>query len=87
VAKSLREGGKSQDIMKAVFRPDMMKLGAIRSVYDGRYKISRYFSPKQHNGPTIISGGNLERTPKTKFAVVRLLPLPSTVSSRGYAQS
>ena len=52
VAKFLREGGKPQDIMKAGFRPDLMKLGAIRSVYDGRYKLSRYFSPKQHNGPT-----------------------------------
>jgi arylsulfatase len=29
-----------------------MKRGAVRSVFDGRYTFSRYFSPKQHNRPT-----------------------------------
>jgi hypothetical protein len=32
-------------------RPNLMKRGAIRSVFDGRYKFTRYFSPKQHNQP------------------------------------
>ncbi len=32
--------------------PDMRKRGAIRSVVDGRYRFSRYFSPRQHNRPT-----------------------------------
>jgi arylsulfatase A-like enzyme len=32
-------------------RPDLTKRGAIRSVFDGRYKFVRYFSPKQHNRP------------------------------------
>jgi arylsulfatase len=32
----------------------MMKRGAIRSVFDGRYQFTRYFSPKQHNRPTSI---------------------------------
>lgn len=35
-------------------RPDLMKRGAIRSVFDGRYQFSRYFSPKQHNRPTSV---------------------------------
>lgn len=30
----------------------MMKRGAVRSVFDGRYQFTRYFSPKQHNRPT-----------------------------------
>lgn len=28
--------------------------GALRSVYDGRYRYSRYFFPKQHNTPTTL---------------------------------
>ena len=32
-------------------RPDLTKRGAIRSVFDGRYRFARYFSPKQHNRP------------------------------------
>ena len=32
-------------------RPDMAKRGAIRSVFDGRYQFTRYYSPKQHNKP------------------------------------
>jgi len=35
-------------------RPDLSKRGAIRSVFDGRYQFTRYFSPKQHNRPTSI---------------------------------
>jgi arylsulfatase len=35
-------------------RPDLGKRGAIRSVFDGRYQFTRYFSPKQHNRPTSL---------------------------------
>jgi arylsulfatase len=35
-------------------RPDLGKRGAIRSVYDGRYRFARYFSPKQHNRPASV---------------------------------
>ncbi len=35
-------------------RPDMSKRGAIRSVFDGRYQFTRYYSPKQHNQPKSI---------------------------------
>ncbi|HKU86836.1 MAG TPA: sulfatase-like hydrolase/transferase [Casimicrobiaceae bacterium] len=34
--------------------PDLGKRGAIRSVFDGRYRFARYFSPKQHNRPDSI---------------------------------
>jgi arylsulfatase len=35
-------------------RPDLTKRGAIRSVFDGRYRFARYFSPKQHNRPASV---------------------------------
>jgi arylsulfatase A-like enzyme len=33
---------------------DLSLRGAIRSVFDGRYKYSRYFSPKEHNLPWTV---------------------------------
>ena len=38
-------------VKAGAMRPDLTKRGAIRSVFDGRYKFTRYFSPKQHNRP------------------------------------
>jgi arylsulfatase len=35
-------------------RPDLGKRGAIRAVFDGRYRFARYFSPKQHNRPASV---------------------------------
>ena len=35
-------------------KPDINKRSAIRSIFDGRYKFSRYFNPQQHNRPTTI---------------------------------
>jgi arylsulfatase len=35
-------------------RPELNKRGAIRSVFDGRYQLTRYFSPRQHNRPASI---------------------------------
>jgi arylsulfatase len=35
-------------------RPDLTKRGAIRALYDGRYRFARYFSPRQHNQPASI---------------------------------
>jgi arylsulfatase len=32
-------------------RPDLGKRGAIRALFDGRYRFARYFSPRQHNRP------------------------------------
>jgi len=36
---------------EGALRPDLAKRGAIRSVFDGRYRFTRYFSPKSHNRP------------------------------------
>ncbi len=47
----LRKGGKPNELKQAGIVPDMMKRGAVRAVYDGRYVFARYFSPKQHNRP------------------------------------
>jgi hypothetical protein len=33
---------------------NLTKHGAIRSIFDGRYRFTRYFSPKQHNRPGSI---------------------------------
>jgi len=41
-------------VRESGLRPDLMKRGAIRSVFDGRYQFTRYFSPKQHNRPQSI---------------------------------
>lgn len=49
----LKEGGPAK-IKESGLRPDLMKRGAIRGVFDGRYQFTRYFSPKQHNRPTSI---------------------------------
>jgi arylsulfatase len=49
----LKQGGPAK-LKEAGLRPDMMKRGAIRSVFDGRYQFTRYFSPKQHNRPTSL---------------------------------
>ena len=47
----LHKGGKPADLKAAGVVPDLLKRGAVRSVFDGRYVFSRYFSPKQHNRP------------------------------------
>ena len=49
----LKQGGPAK-LKESGLRPDMMKRGAIRSVFDGRYQFTRYFSPKQHNRPTSL---------------------------------
>jgi hypothetical protein len=50
----LNKGGKGADLKAAGVVPDLAKRGAVRSVFDGRYTFSRYFSPKQHNRPGSI---------------------------------
>jgi arylsulfatase len=54
VVAYLRQGGAKDILKDAGIRPDLTKRGAIRSVFDGRYQFSRYFSPRQHNRPTSI---------------------------------
>ncbi|HEX6137171.1 MAG TPA: sulfatase-like hydrolase/transferase [Casimicrobiaceae bacterium] len=50
----IQKGGKPSDVRNAGIAPDMLKRGAVRSVYDGRYVFARYFSPKQHNRPATL---------------------------------
>jgi arylsulfatase len=42
------------DVAKLGLELDLNKRGAIRSITDGRYRFSRYFSPRQHNLPTTV---------------------------------
>jgi arylsulfatase len=50
----IQKGGKPNQLKDAGIVPDMKKRGALRSIYDGRYTFTRYFSPKQHNRPTTL---------------------------------
>ena len=54
IAKFFAEGGNPQELAAQGFRPNLKKRGAIRSVYDGQYKFSRYFSPQEHHVPKTI---------------------------------
>jgi len=54
----MQAGGKPDQLKSAGIRPDLMKRGAVRSVYDGRYSFARYFSPKQHNQPKTLEDLN-----------------------------
>ena len=47
----LNAGGDRKKLKEQNLKPDVTKRGAIRSVFDGRYKYSRYFSPRQHHQP------------------------------------
>ena len=41
-------------MIKEGYKPDMKKRGSVRTVFDGRYKFSRYFSPLDRNSPKTI---------------------------------
>jgi len=50
----IQKGGNPKQLKETGIVPDMMKRGAVRMVYDGRYVFARYFSPKQHNRPKTL---------------------------------
>lgn len=54
VSDFLRGGGKPAEIPSKNWKPNLKNRGAIRSVHDGRYKFSRYFSPMEHHIPKSI---------------------------------
>ena len=54
VGKYLAAGGAPADLPKQGYKPNMKKRGAIRSIYDGQYKFSRYFSPLDHHTPKTV---------------------------------
>ncbi|MDJ0734900.1 MAG: sulfatase-like hydrolase/transferase [Nostocaceae cyanobacterium] len=47
------EGGVRKALRSGT-RPNMKKRGSLRTVFDGRYKFSRYFAPVEHNRPTTL---------------------------------
>ena len=52
-AEAKAAGKNPQQLMQASgFRPDLDKRGSLRTMFDGRYKFSRYFAPDQRNAPT-----------------------------------
>ena len=54
ISRFIREGGNPAELPGKGWRPDLAKRGAIRGVYDGRYKLNRYFSPQEHHLPRSI---------------------------------
>lgn len=50
----IRQGGHPAQLAQAGIVPDLMKRGALRILFDGRYVFARYFSPRQHNQPTSL---------------------------------
>jgi arylsulfatase A-like enzyme len=42
-------------IAKERYLPDLKKRGSVRTVFDGRYKFSRYFSPVERNSPKSLA--------------------------------
>jgi arylsulfatase A-like enzyme len=50
--EALAAGKDPRASMKASgFKPDLKKRGSVRTVFDGRYKFSRYFAPVDRNKP------------------------------------
>lgn len=41
-------------IKEAGYKPNLKKRGSVRTVFDGRYKFSRYFSPLERNSPKTL---------------------------------
>jgi arylsulfatase A-like enzyme len=54
IQRYLNSGGDPKKLKQQGFSIDFKKRGAIRSVFDGRYKFSRYFSPRQFNQPQTL---------------------------------
>lgn len=54
IGKFLSNGGKQEDLPKQGYKPNLKKRGAIRSIFDGKYKFSRYYSPLEHHIPKTL---------------------------------
>jgi arylsulfatase len=53
--EAIAEGKDAKEAVKnAGYQPDMKKRGSVRTVFDGRYKFSRYFAPVERNRPATI---------------------------------
>jgi len=51
IGQYIADGGQFEKIGDQGFRPNLKKRGAIRTIHDGNYKFSRYFSPLEHHVP------------------------------------
>lgn len=52
IADARADGRNPKEAIKAAgYRPDLKKRGSLRTVFDGRYKFTRYFSPLDRNSP------------------------------------
>jgi arylsulfatase len=55
VAEGKSKGQSTAEALKTSgYKPNLKKRGSVRTVVDGRYKFSRYFSPLQRNSPKNI---------------------------------
>ncbi len=45
---------KAAAVKDSGFKPDLRKKGSLRTVFDGRHKFTRYFSPLQRNRPATL---------------------------------
>jgi arylsulfatase A-like enzyme len=56
IAAEAKAAGKKPAlvVLKQRYLPDLKKRGSVRTVFDGHYKFSRYFSPLDHNQPATI---------------------------------
>ena len=53
---AIAAGKNPQESMKASgYTPDLKKRGSVRTVFDGRYKFSRYFAPVDRNSPANLA--------------------------------
>jgi arylsulfatase len=43
-----------ESMQKSGYKPDLKKRGSVRTVFDGRYKFSRYFAPVDRNRPVSL---------------------------------
>ncbi len=59
VAKARAEGRDWQKVLATEVHPNLKKRGTVRSVFDGRFKFTRYFGPEDRNRPATI--GDLYR--------------------------
>ncbi len=55
VSEAIASGKPPKEAVKASgYRPDLKKRGSLRTVFDGRYKLTRYFAPIERNTPRTV---------------------------------
>lgn len=56
IAEAKANGKNPKDAMKeSGYKPNLKKRGTLRSVYDGRYKFTRYFAPVDRHSPKTLT--------------------------------